>query len=100
LPGSMARSAATAAALFPVLAQVPVVRAWVGTESFSQDDSPVISILPEHPGLLVAAGFSGHGFAIAPAVGQRVAEWLATGQVPESLRSFAIGRFAGGGGVK
>lgn len=93
LPGSMAKSAATTAALLPVSAAVPVVRAWVGPDSWCRDDYPVISRLPEHPGVLVAAGFSGHGFAIAPAVGRRVAEWLRTGRTPELLRPFDVERF-------
>jgi sarcosine oxidase subunit beta len=93
LPGSMAKSAATTVGLFGPAAGVPVVRAWVGAESFCRDDYPVISTLPDHPGLLVAAGFSGHGFALAPVVGKRVAEWLGSGRVPDVLRPFDAGRF-------
>jgi sarcosine oxidase subunit beta len=93
LPGSMAKSAATTVGLMPATANVPVVRAWVGAESFCRDEYPVISPVPGHPGLLVAAGFSGHGFALAPAVGRCVAEWLTTGRTPELLRPFDIRRF-------
>jgi len=96
LPGAMAKSAATTVALFPALAGVPVVRAWVGTESFARDDYPIISDLPGHPGMIVATGFSGHGFALAPGVGRRVAEWVTTGRRPDILRVFDICRFQAG----
>ncbi|MBI4279850.1 MAG: FAD-dependent oxidoreductase [Armatimonadetes bacterium] len=56
----------------------------------------MISTVPGHPGLIVAAGFSGHGFALAPGVGRRVAEWLRTGTVPDVLRPFDITRFERG----
>jgi sarcosine oxidase subunit beta len=92
-PGSMAKSAATTAALLPVTAPLPVVRAWVGADSWCRDDYPIISALPEHPGVIAAAGFSGHGFAIAPAVGRRVADWVRSGRVPDVLRPFDVARF-------
>ncbi len=98
LPGSMAKSAATTVALFPALAGVPIVRAWVGAESFCRDDFPIISDIPSHPGLIVAAGFSGHGFALAPGLGRRMAEWVTTGRRPEILGGFDIRRFQTGGG--
>lgn len=97
LPGSMAKSAATTVALFPALAGVPVVRAWVGTESFCRDDFPIISDVPDRPGIMIAAGFSGHGFALAPGVGRRMAEWIASGRQPDVLSGFDIRRFQGGG---
>ena len=48
-------------------------------------------------GLVVAAGFSGHGFKIAPAVGRLVADIVVDGRsadprIPES--DFRLSRFA------
>ena len=48
-------------------------------------------------GLFVAAGFSGHGFKIAPAVGRLVADLVVDGhsadpRIPES--DFRLSRFA------
>ena len=50
-------------------------------------------------GLVVAAGFSGHGFKIAPAVGRLVADLVVDGRsadprIPES--DFRLSRFAEG----
>lgn len=46
------------------------------------------------PGLWVAAGFSGHGFMLAPAVGRMLAEAIALGRVDETLRVLDARRFA------
>ena len=50
-------------------------------------------------GLVVAAGFSGHGFKIAPAVGRLIADLVVDGRsadprIPES--DFRLSRFADG----
>ena len=45
------------------------------------DGIPVISAVPELPGLVVATGFSGHGFGIGPGAGRLVAD-LVTGAAP------------------
>ena len=47
---------------FPVLRDAKIVRTWA-------DKVPVISTVSEVPGVILACGFSGHGFGIAPAVG-------------------------------
>ena len=47
-------------------------------------------------GLWVAAGFSGHGFMIAPAVGRVVADALLTGAHDPALEAFALDRFSRG----
>ena len=44
----------------------------------------------------MAAGFSGHGFMIAPAVGRIVADALLTGRRDPALDAFALDRFARG----
>ena len=45
-----------------------------------------------HEGLWLAAGFSGHGFMMAPAVGRRVAEALAGAARDPLLRHFSFER--------
>lgn len=49
-----------------------VVRGWAGLYAVTPDHHPVIE--ETVPGLITAAGFSGHGFQHAPATGQLVAE--------------------------
>ena len=45
------------------------------------DGIPVISPVPELPGLTVATGFTGHGFGIGPGAGRLAAD-LVTGAAP------------------
>lgn len=49
-----------------------VVRGWAGLYAVTPDHHPVIE--ETVPGLITAAGFSGHGFQHAPATGQLVTE--------------------------
>ena len=64
---------------FPELAQAKIVRGWSGFIDLCADGVPVISPVDEIPGLILACGFSGHGFGSAPAVGKLLAE-MAQGQ--------------------
>ena len=93
LPGAMAKSARLAVSAFPSLKDIPVVRGWVGIEAYTPDHLPIIGEFPDHTGLVLAAGFSGHGFAISPGVGRLLAEYFVTGQWPRLLTPFQPGRF-------
>jgi sarcosine oxidase subunit beta len=93
MPGSMAKSARTTVGLFPSLAGIPVLRAWAGIEAFCEDEMQVIGPVPGVDGLIIAAGFSGHGFAIGPGVGSLLTSYLTTGELSEMLSPFTIERF-------
>ena len=64
----------------------------------------VYDVTPDHQAILgrvrdrvwVAAGFSGHGFMQAPAVGRILAEAILDGREDEALRVLDAGRFAEG----
>ena len=58
-------------------------QAWCGLEAESADGVPLIGPVPDMAGLYVAAGFSGHGFQLAPAVGAAVAASLHGEPAPE-----------------
>jgi sarcosine oxidase, subunit beta len=62
--------------VFAPLRNCRIERAWCGLEGESADGVPVIGPVPGVDGLYVAAGFSGHGFQLAPAVGAAVAASL------------------------
>lgn len=62
--------------------------------TMTPDSNPVIDFHPQHKNIVIAAGFSGHGFKLAPAVGKAVAE-LVTGKAPSyEMSHFAVTRFA------
>jgi sarcosine oxidase subunit beta len=94
LPGSMTKSAKTTVDLYPALADIPIVRAWVGIEAFCIDEMQIIGPVPDVNGLVLATGFSGHGFGIGPGVGSLVAQYLTTGTIPAMLKPFGFERFS------
>jgi sarcosine oxidase subunit beta len=68
---------ATASELVPAVAQQRIAQVWCGLEAESYDEIPFIGSVPSLEGLVLALGFSGHGFALSPAVGRAVADLLA-----------------------
>ncbi|MBB3861567.1 glycine/D-amino acid oxidase-like deaminating enzyme [Novosphingobium hassiacum] len=82
--------------LIPAVAQAPVLASWAGFVDSTPDGVPVIDNLPAVPGLILAAGFSGHGFGIGPGASHLVAD-IATGQDPiVDPRPYRLSRFDGG----
>jgi glycine/D-amino acid oxidase-like deaminating enzyme len=82
--------------LYPHLRDVPVVQQWGGYIDVSPDVIPYISPVGDLPGLIVATGFSGHGFGIGPAAGRLAAE-LAIGAAPSvDPAAFRYSRFSDG----
>jgi sarcosine oxidase subunit beta len=70
-----------AASVYPPVAGVKLDRGWAGLEAFTPDALPVIGPVPGLDGVLIAAGFSGHGFALSPVIGDVLAR-LALGRDP------------------
>ena len=92
---SIEGSWATACDLLPAVGKQRITRAWCGLEAQSIDGIPFVGAMPGLDGLTLAVGFSGHGFAIAPAVGRAVAD-LIDGQSTMELDGLSparIGRF-------
>ena len=74
---------ATASGLLPAVGRQSLARRWCGIEAKSIDEIPFIGPIPGVERLTVAAGFTGHGFAIASAVGRAVADQLVGKPTPE-----------------
>lgn len=87
-------TAETVRALFPGLAEVPIVRAWAGIEGLFADGIPVIGPSRSAPRAVHAFGFCGHGFQLAPIVGRLVAEIVTEGRASLPIAAFAVDRFA------
>ena len=83
-------------ALVPALANTQVIRVWSGIEGYIADMLPVIGPSATTPGLFHAFGFCGHGFQLAPGVGEVMSELIIDGATPTPLDDFAISRFADG----
>ncbi|MFD9687442.1 NAD(P)/FAD-dependent oxidoreductase [Kitasatospora sp. NPDC059088] len=90
------RLAVQAAELFPVLADVTVMRVYRGFRPYLPDHLPAIGEDPRVPGLYHACGHEGAGIGLAPATGLLIAEQL-TGKRPElDLAPFRADRFPAG----
>ncbi|MFH5775587.1 NAD(P)/FAD-dependent oxidoreductase [Paracoccus sp. NGMCC 1.201697] len=66
--------------IFPALRDTPVAASWAGYIDSTPDGVPAIGET-RIPGLVLAAGFSGHGFGIGPGAGHLIAD-LVTGTDP------------------
>jgi sarcosine oxidase subunit beta len=80
----------------PDLGHVKVLRQWAGCYDVTPDNSPVLGRTPGLDNLLQMSGFVGHGFMMAPAVAERMAKWMTTGEDDELFTRFNLRRFAEG----
>ena len=81
----------------PVFEEARVKTGWAGLYEITPDDNPVLGYLDEVSGLVVAAGFSGHGFMQGPAIGACMAELILDGRATTAdIRPFAPARFREG----
>ncbi|MFH8515454.1 NAD(P)/FAD-dependent oxidoreductase [Streptomyces gelaticus] len=89
----VSRLAARAAALFPVLADVRVLRAYHGFRPYLPDHLPAIGPDPRVPGLFHACGHEGAGIGLAPATGLLIADAIRGKRPALDLAPFAPDRF-------
>lgn len=78
----------------PAMAEAEIRGAWCGLREMTPDDHGILGPADAVPGFWVAAGFSGHGFMHAPAVGEQLAAWLLTGAPSLDLAPLRLSRFA------
>ncbi|ABR30145.1 FAD-dependent oxidoreductase [Thermosipho melanesiensis] len=78
---------------FPFLNELRVLRHWSGEYNMSPDAQP---ILGAKGNFFYAVGFSGHGFMLAPAVGEAIAELILFGKTLHSdISHLNLDRFKG-----
>jgi sarcosine oxidase subunit beta len=82
------------AELLPILSYVTYPVLASGVYDLTPDRQPIVGEVDD--GLWVAAGFSGHGFMLAPAIGSRLAAAVAGEPHDDLLEAFAPERFARG----
>jgi sarcosine oxidase, subunit beta len=92
----LARFARALTEQLPVLGKVKVLRQWAGCYDVTPDNNPILGRTPGLENLLQMSGFVGHGFMMAPAVAERMAQWMVTGDNDELFTRFNLSRFAGG----
>ena len=85
---------ASAKSAYPQLKDAQSAERWAGAIDVLPDEIPALGPVPGIQGLILATGFSGHGFGIGPAAGRVIAE-IAAGRAPSAdLTAFNPGRFA------
>jgi glycine/D-amino acid oxidase-like deaminating enzyme len=65
---------------FPTQQDAGMRRGYTGVYDCSPDLQPLLGAVPNAPGVYIAAGFSGHGFKLSPAVGEMMAEYITEGR--------------------
>ena len=99
---SVARLAETmsrAASLLPAIGGLPVNAVWGGLIDLTPDSLPVIDRVSEIEGLVVAAGFSGHGFCLGPVSGEIVRDLVLARDQRYRIEPFRWGRFVARNGT-
>ncbi len=58
----------------PAFAEAEFTAGWTGPYDITSDWNPLVGPVPEIEGLYVGVGFSGHGFKLAPTIGESLAQ--------------------------
>lgn len=81
--------------LVPRLASVNILRQWAGLYEVTPDHQPIIGYIPGFKNFLVAAGYSGHGFMLAPVSGKLLSEIVVHGKtVTVDIADYSVERFS------
>ncbi len=86
---------------FPSFETAGLASSWTGVYDVTPDWNPVLGRVPGLDGLVVAFGFSGHGFKLSPAVGCVLAQEVLglpsdVALAPYSIERFRTGRLLSG----
>jgi len=79
----------------PALADLPVTSGWAGLYEMTPDHDALVGEAAELDRFLYAAGFSGHGFLQAPAVGEVVRDLVLGRTPPLDVSPLHADRFSG-----
>ena len=95
--GWMDHLAAAIAHRIPRIGDIGIDQGWAGLYEMTPDHNGLIGAADEVSGFLYAAGFSGHGFMMGPAVGEVIRD-LYLGRTPSiDVTALSASRFGGAG---
>jgi sarcosine oxidase, subunit beta len=77
----------------PVLESAAIRSAWVGLRPLTPDEHAIVDFAPGVEGLVLAAGFCGHGFQHSPAAGKVVSELVLDGRASIDISPLSADRF-------
>jgi sarcosine oxidase subunit beta len=79
---------------YPYMEQALSKGGWSGIYGVTPDWHPIIDEIPESSGFFVAAGFSGHGFKLGPAVGVMIADMVTRARAPTASLERSLFRYS------
>ncbi|MCA9924867.1 MAG: FAD-binding oxidoreductase, partial [Anaerolineales bacterium] len=88
--------AALIAHRMPPFAEAQVTAGWTGPYDITPDWNPIVGEVPGYEQLYVAVGFSGHGFKLAPTIGEGLAQTVLGQNVRVPIEMYNMERFAAG----
>ena len=77
----------------PAVLDSPIDEVWAGLIDKTPDSLPVLQAAEDPAGLVIAMGFSGHGFCLGPLTGQIAAAMAQNQPIALPLEPFALSRF-------
>lgn len=80
-------------AAIPAVLDTPIDEIWAGLIDQTPDALPVLQSVADPAGLIIAMGFSGHGFCLGPVTGQIAAAMAQGLPMDLPLEPFALARF-------
>jgi sarcosine oxidase subunit beta len=92
-PNDLSSLARAIVELAPAMGSVKILRSWAGTSEKTIDDLPIMGAADNPAGMFIAAGFSGHGFALGPAVGRLMSQLIRGLKPAVPLEPFKLQRF-------
>lgn len=78
---------------FPNQSNIQFTRTWAGYIDATPDMLPIIDRIDQPQGLVIATGFSGHGFGLGPMAGLVASQLALNETVSYDLHAFRYGRF-------
>lgn len=81
---------------FPALSNARPLRGWAGPYDFTPDWHPIVGAIPGVEGLYASVGNSGHGFKLAPSIGECLAAQILGQESPVDISQLAADRFVDG----
>lgn len=80
----------------PAFEEARYVAGWTGPYDITPDWNPIVGAVPGYEGLFVATGFSGHGFKLAPTIGESLAQTVLGLSVRVPIEAYVVNRFEEG----
>ena len=81
---------------FPGVGSPQIIDAWAGMVDALPDVVPLIDTIEKLPGLVIATGFSGHGFGFGPGAAMVVKDLVLGNKPTHDISRFRFERFTDG----